>query len=113
MIRHWTKKQTEERGDTLIEVTFALAILGFVLMSSTVIAMTAFRTGQTARERTQVAAEAQEQMEALRSFRDNHTWDEFRVGDGSGNCTGAGNYCGMTGVGTPCSSMRRCIVFIW
>ena len=93
-----------ERGDTLIEVTFALAILGFVLLSSTVIAMTAFRMGQTARERSQIAAEAQEQMEALRSFRDNHSWGEFMVGDNSGMCTGAGgNYCGIDKVlGSPC-----------
>ncbi len=69
-----------EAGDTLIEVTFALAILSAVLLSSTVIAMTAFRTGQTARERTQISQQAQQQMEALRSFRDNHSWTEFRVG---------------------------------
>lgn len=69
------------RGDTLIEVVFALAILAFVLLGATAIASTAFRTGQTARERTQVADEAQQQMEALRSFRDNHSWDEFRVGN--------------------------------
>src|ERR1041384_7189661 len=71
-----------QRGDTLIEVTFALAILGFVLLGSTAIATTAFRTGQTARERTQVSTAAQQQMEALRSFRDNHPWSEFRVGNG-------------------------------
>jgi type II secretory pathway pseudopilin PulG len=71
------------QGDTLIEVTFALAILGFVLLGSTAIASTAFRTGQNARERTEVAEVAQEQMEALRSFRDNHTWDQFRNGSGS------------------------------
>jgi Tfp pilus assembly protein PilV len=70
------------RGDTLIEVTLALAILGFVLLSATAIGAAAFRTGQTARERTQVAAAAQEQLEALRSFRDNHTWSEFRAGKG-------------------------------
>jgi Tfp pilus assembly protein PilV len=69
-----------ERGDTLIEVTFALAILGFVLLGSTAIAATAFRTGQTARERTEISQAAQEQLEALRSFRDNHTWAEFRSG---------------------------------
>jgi type II secretory pathway pseudopilin PulG len=69
-----------QRGDTLIEVTFALSIMGFVLLSSTAIAAAAFRTGQTARERTQVAEVAQAQMEALRGFRDNHTWSEFRSG---------------------------------
>ncbi len=72
--------RNNQRGDTLIEVTFALAILGFVLLSSTAIAAAAFRTGQTARERTAVSTVAQEQMEALRSFRDNHTWAEFQSG---------------------------------
>src|ERR1039458_6429789 len=69
-----------EHGDTLIEVTIALSILSFVLLGSTALAVTAFRMGQTARERTQVAEVAQEQMEALRSFRDNHTWAEFQGG---------------------------------
>lgn len=97
-----------ERGDTLIEVTFALAILGFVLLGSTAIAATAFRTGQTARERTQVAQAAQEQLEALRSFRDNHTWNEFRGGK---NCGVAGGFCGIDQVlGTACNydATKRC-----
>src|SRR6266702_3861781 len=84
-----------QRGDTLIEVTFALAILGTVLLGSTAIAAAAFRTGQTARERTQVAEVAQQQMEALRSFRDNHTWAEF---EGGSSCGSAGGYCGVNQV---------------
>jgi type II secretory pathway pseudopilin PulG len=93
----------DEGGDTLIEVTLALAILGFVLLSSTAVGTAAYRTGQTARERTQVAAVAQEQMEALRSFRDNHTWLEFR--GGSGSCpSGPLGYCGIDQVqNTTCS----------
>jgi Tfp pilus assembly protein PilV len=91
----------KQRGDTLIEVTFALAILGFVLLGSTAIAAAAFRMGQTARERTQVAEAAQGQLEALRSFRDNHTWPEFRGGK---NCGAAGGFCGIDQViGSPCS----------
>jgi type II secretory pathway pseudopilin PulG len=74
--RNWNNS----RGDTLVEVTFALAILAAVLLSSTVVAMTAFRTGQAAKERTQLAIASQGQVEALRSFRDNHTWAEFRDG---------------------------------
>jgi hypothetical protein len=82
----------------------ALAILSFVLLGSTAIAAVAFRTGQTARERTQIAEAAQEQMEALRSFRDNHTWAEFRQGS-------AGLYSGIDDmVGTTCQydSTKRC-----
>ncbi len=109
MLRGLVKRITlGERGDTLIEVTFALAILGFVLLGSTAIAATAFRTGQTARERTQVASAAQEQLEALRSFRDNHTWDQFR---GGSNCGTSGGYRGVDQVlGTPCNydATKRC-----
>lgn len=77
-----------ERGDTLIEVTFALAILGAVLLGCTSVAASAYRLGQTARERTSVAEVAQEQMEALRSFRDNAlsgnggSWSTFQNGTG-------------------------------
>jgi type II secretory pathway pseudopilin PulG len=85
---HWLRG---EQGDTLIEVTFALTILGAVLIGSTATVALAFRTGQTANERTEVAEAAQSQMEALRSFRDNHTWPEFQAGL---NC-GTGGYCGV------------------
>ncbi|HEY2004243.1 MAG TPA: hypothetical protein VGH44_03955 [Candidatus Saccharimonadia bacterium] len=89
-----------EGGDTLIEVTFALAILGFVLLGSTAVAAMAFRVGQTARERTTVSEQAQEQMEALRSFRDNSLamsggWGAFQAG--AGGCSGGG-YCGVVNV---------------
>jgi prepilin-type N-terminal cleavage/methylation domain-containing protein len=93
-----------ERGDTLIEVTIALAILSFVLLGSTAIASTAFRTGQTARERTIVSEAAQGQMEALRTFRDNHTWAEFRYGSGA-------TFQGIEDMATtPCqyNATRRC-----
>src|SRR5258708_5637730 len=72
-MKRWTES---ERGDTLIEVTMALAILAVVLMSATLITTRAFRLGQTARERTVVAHAAQAQAEALRRFRDNPTCAE-------------------------------------
>jgi type II secretory pathway pseudopilin PulG len=77
MLNCKTARLGGEEGDTLIEVTFALAILGFVILSCTALMTSAFKTGQTARERTQVSEVAQEQLEALRSFRDNHTWTDF------------------------------------
>jgi hypothetical protein len=40
-----------------------------------------------------VAAVAQAQMEALRSFRDNHTWNEFRAGTGA--CVSSTTFCGV------------------
>jgi prepilin-type N-terminal cleavage/methylation domain-containing protein len=69
-----------QRGDTLIEVTIALAILAMVLAGSTAVAVKAFQVGQTGRERTAIVEAAQAQMEAVRSFRDGHTWDEFLNG---------------------------------
>lgn len=65
----------------------ALAILAVVLLSATLITTRAFRLGQTARERTVVVEAAQQQAEALRSFRDNHTWAEFLNG---GSMSGVG-----------------------
>ena len=95
------------RGDTLVEVTFALAILGAVLIGSTVVTTGAFRTGQTAKERTEVASVAQGQIEALRSFRDNHTWTEFR--SGTANFRGVDNApvaaCTLNSPGLRCFHM--------
>lgn len=71
------KKLRSEGGDTLVEVSISLAILSFVLMSSTALTTEAFREGQIASERIEVANVAQEQMEALRSFRDNSSWAVF------------------------------------
>ena len=87
-------KDVGTRGDTLIEVTISLAILSIVLMGAAGVATSAFRLGQTARERTTMVEEAQEQMEALHNFRDNHTWNEFRDGSGCGSV----GYCGLHSV---------------
>lgn len=78
-LRHLLTERAQA-GDSLVEVTVSLAILSFVLLSSTVLTATAFRTGETATERLQVADVAQEQLEALRSFRDNSTWGTFETG---------------------------------
>lgn len=74
----------EDRGDTLIEVTMALAILASVLTGAFMAASGAFRLGQTAKERSQLSSVAQRQAEALSNFRDSHTWAEFENGGGTG-----------------------------
>ena len=99
------RSSNNSRGDTLVEVTIALAILGAVLISATAVATTAFRTGQTAKERTQVAVAAQGQMEALRSFRDNHAWSEFRAG-GPGYLGIVTALSGACSTGAPCFHME-------
>ena len=59
-----------QRGDTLIEVTLALAILASVIASTTALAASAFRLGQNARQRTEAASLMQQASEMLRNQRD-------------------------------------------
>ncbi|QQR52997.1 prepilin-type N-terminal cleavage/methylation domain-containing protein [bacterium] len=89
------------RGDTLVEVTVALAILSLILLSSTRLAIRAFQQGQTARERTTVALVAQNQLEYLRNFRDNHSWSQFTTGNGAtyNGVLNTGALSGCRGVG--------------
>lgn len=93
------KAWVREAGDTLIEVTIALSILSMVLISSTVIAAQAYRTGQTARERTAVAAAAQGQMESVRAFRDNSSWDTFLNGQATAPAYKGIKNAGIAGAG--------------
>lgn len=66
-----------QRGDTLIEVTVALGILGFTLIGAFLVSNKAFTTGQVAKERSQMIAAAQTQAEALMSFRNSYDWTTF------------------------------------
>jgi type II secretory pathway pseudopilin PulG len=66
-----------DRGDTLVEVVLAIAILGMVLVASFNVANAAFGLGQSAKERTQAANLVQEQAEALRNYRDSHRWNSL------------------------------------
>lgn len=70
-------RHLDQRGDTLVEVMIATAILTVVLAASYNIAGAVFRLGQSAKERTQAANLIQEQAEALRSFRDSRSWAQF------------------------------------
>jgi len=85
-----------QRGDTLVEITVALAILGVVLVSAYVLSTRGYQLGQTSKERSELVLAAQAQAEALISYRDNVSWNTFTYGDtsypgisvrdGSGNC---------------------------
>ena len=100
-------QRLNERGDTLVEVTIALAILSLILVSAFVTANRSFAQGQTSKERSELASVAQEQADALKSFRDSHTWTQFACGStgcnepGPAQCdqqNGSGvyiNYCGI------------------
>lgn len=78
-------KRFNQRGDTLVEVTMALAIMALVLTGAFVAANRAYLLGQQAKERSQIVSVAQQQAEALESFRDSHSWYEFRMGNGALN----------------------------
>jgi len=71
---------SKRRGDTLVEVAMALALLSVVLVSAFNIASAAFRLGQSAKERTQASNLIQEQAEALRNYRDSNPWGTFEPG---------------------------------
>ncbi|HSX02370.1 MAG TPA: prepilin-type N-terminal cleavage/methylation domain-containing protein [Candidatus Saccharimonadia bacterium] len=92
-----------QRGDTLVEVTLALAILAMVLTGAFVTANKAFNLGQDARERSQMVSDAQQQAEALESFRDSHTWSEFVLGNGGPLAKGIN-----VGNGISCGGVTNC-----
>lgn len=70
-------KRLDQRGETLVEVVMALGILSLVLVSSYALATGTFRLGRGAGERTQAVNYLQEQAEALRTYRNTNTWDDF------------------------------------
>ena len=65
-----------QRGDTLVEVTLAVAVLAIVLTSAYTVTGRAAKVGQSAKERSQAVALVQQQAEIIQSFaiRD---WGEF------------------------------------
>lgn len=62
--------RTKQRGDTLVEVLLATAILAFLVAGTSVIMSTSLSRTQTALERTQVQAAIQGQASILRALRD-------------------------------------------
>lgn len=63
-----------QRGDTLVEVTIALSILALILTSAFAVGTKAYTLGVAARERTQAADYMQQQVEAIRNYRDANPW---------------------------------------
>jgi hypothetical protein len=92
-----------------VEVTIALAILASVLTGAFVAANKAFNVGQSAKERSQLVGDAQQQAEALQSFRDSHTWTEFLTGNGGG-LPGINVRAPIGGCSSPCFHMERKVI---
>lgn len=68
MKKHSTKTKSQ-RGDTLIEIAFALVIIGFIVAVAIQGAIKAHQAAVTARKRTQATFIAQSQLELLEASR--------------------------------------------
>ncbi len=99
-----------ERGDTLIEVTLALAILALVLTSAFATANKAFLLGQNAKERNQLVSDAQQQAEALISFRDSYSWTQFQAGNALTGLPGINVRNTGGGCASPCFHMVQRVI---
>lgn len=69
-------RSSNQRGDTLVEIIIAMAVLTAVLVSSTALVNRGFRLGLAARERNQASQLLQKQGEALHQYRDTHSWTD-------------------------------------
>jgi len=76
-------KLFNKRGDTLVEVTVALAILGTTIISAYGLMNRAIQLNQTAKERVELVTAAMQQAEALEYYRDNKSWTVFTAGFGT------------------------------
>lgn len=94
-----------ERGETLVEVVMALGILSLVLVSSYALATGTFRLGRGAGERTQAVNYLQEQVEALRTYRNSNTWETFR---NRMNAYGTNSFCMQQQAGVWAPTTEKC-----
>lgn len=65
----------KHRGDTLVEVLFAFAILSLVMSTAFSGALSAYKSSLAAQNQTQANFVAQYQAEALKTYRDALEWD--------------------------------------
>lgn len=78
-------KCRSKRGDTLIEVIFALAIIGFIIMVAIQGALSANRAAADAQLRTQGQLYATSQIEAIRVYSNALFWSDNSIPGGSPN----------------------------
>ncbi len=76
----------QERGDTIVEVAFAFAIISFVIIASFASSSAAMRLGLSARQRNEATNLTQQQFEVLQGMRDSYLlqgtspgWDTYRA----------------------------------
>lgn len=86
-----TSKTLKQRGDTLIEVTIAMAVLGLILASTMTVINRSLLGVMNAVERTAIRGEVDAQMELLRYVFDTQTGINEEVADQVVASTGSGN----------------------
>ena len=86
-----TSKALKQRGDTLIEVTIAMAVLGLILASTMTVVNRSLLGVMNAVERTAIRGEVDAQMELLRYVFDTQTGINEEVADQIIASTGSGN----------------------
>ncbi len=87
------------RGDTLIEVIMAFAILSSLLIIASSGAISAWRSSRSAGERTQATYLAERQAQGLKAYKSSMTWDQFTNYAGIGNNLSATQYLSTNGNG--------------
>ncbi len=65
----------KQSGDTLLEVTLAIAVLGALLGGTYAIARRGLRVGQASQERIEALKVLEGQAERLRAYRDSSSWN--------------------------------------
>jgi len=88
-----------QRGDTLVEVVMALAIISTVITSTTILGAASIRLGASSRQRIDAASIMQQEAEMIRNIRDGDIQSEApgKVG------TGWTNFLSTIGGGVPVS----------
>ncbi len=69
------KRGMGQRGDTLLEVTLAIAVLGVLLGGTYAIARRGLRIGEASQERIEALKVLEGQAERLRAYRDSTAWN--------------------------------------
>jgi prepilin-type N-terminal cleavage/methylation domain-containing protein len=72
----------KQRGDTLVEVTIAMAILASVITATVALGTSAFRLSTSARQRIDATTLMQQEGELIRNSRDHNVLYEGNVGTG-------------------------------
>ncbi len=97
------KRLLRQKGDTLIEVIFALVIIGVIIAAAIQGALSANRSTVAARQRTEATFIAQREMELFRAYRSQFDWgDTGSIGTFLGNMTASPVDMVATLVSSPC-----------